>query len=397
MASQQNSAARGFFFGVLLMTVMILGAIGGALADRLFVIKPFDYIAKRVLPGSDSGILAPGQFTQRVVNEESTVIDAAEKSSPSVVTVSITQERSRMEPFFMDPFGLFGPQFRQGPSEQITQDIGTGFVVDSTQGLIVTNKHVVDSEGTYKIITKDNKEYDVKNIYRDPANDLAILKVDAQIPAMELGDSDQIKVGQFVIAIGTALGEFRHTVTTGVVSGLGRGIEAGSGFGGYVERLDNVIQTDAAINPGNSGGPLLNSAGQVVGVNVAVAQGGQNIGFAIPINVVKQSLDNFNKTGQFNRPFLGVQYRMLPRQTALMNDLPEGAYIIEVMDGSSAAEAGLRPGDVITSMAGKSVKEENGGLATIINTLKVGDRVDVEYYRDGQAQKVTVTMKTSEE
>jgi S1-C subfamily serine protease len=257
----------------------------------------------------------------------------------------------------------------------------------------------VESTGAkYKIITKDDKEYDVTNIYRDPANDLAILKVNATLPeAMVLGDSDKNKVGQFVIAIGTALGEFRHTVTTGVISGLGRGIEAGDGWGGSVEQLDNVIQTDAAINPGNSGGPLLNSAGQVIGVNVAVSQSGQNIGFALPINVVKSSLDNFNKTGQFNRPYLGVQYKVISKESALMNEVPEGAYVAGVVSGSPAETAGIKQGDIITKLGGKSVKDTEGGLVGIINQSKVGDTLDIEVFRDKKTQTLKVTLKSADQ
>ncbi len=395
-----RSSTKGFLMGVLLMVVVGISATGGAIADRLFVIKPFDYVAQRVIPSSGGGVTNTVGTT--VLTEESAVIDVAEKASPSVVTVSITQEQSVMQPFMMNPFGMFGGQqfFQQGgETEQVNQDIGTGFVVDSAQGLIVTNKHVVsETNGTYKIITKDDQEFEVKNIYRDPVNDLAVLQVDAQLPpALELGDSSQIKVGQFVVAIGTALGEFRHTVTTGVVSGLGRGIEAGDSYGGYVEQIDNVIQTDAAINPGNSGGPLLNSIGQVIGVNVAIAQGSQNIGFALPIDVVKASLDNFNQTGQFNRPYLGVRYRMISEEAALVNEVPQGAYIAEVVADSPADKVGFVQGDIITEIAGKPITEADGGLAAVINTLKVEDKVDVVYYRDGKKATVSVTLESSQD
>jgi S1-C subfamily serine protease len=397
-----SSAAKGFFFGVLLMIVLGIGVVGGALADRLFVVKPLDYIASKIAPKNASK-QPLAQMNQTVVNEESVVIDVAEKASPSVVTVSMTTTQSTSPMFFMDPFGMFGNMGMMNQNQQqqkeVKQDIGTGFVVDSTQGLIVTNKHVVESTGAkYKIITKDDKEYDVTNIYRDPANDLAILKVNATLPeAMVLGDSDKNKVGQFVIAIGTALGEFRHTVTTGVISGLGRGIEAGDGWGGSVEQLDNVIQTDAAINPGNSGGPLLNSAGQVIGVNVAVSQSGQNIGFALPINVVKSSLDNFNKTGQFNRPYLGVQYKVISKESALMNEVPEGAYVAGVVSGSPAETAGIKQGDIITKLGGKSVKDTEGGLVGIINQSKVGDTLDIEVFRDKKTQTLKVTLKSADQ
>ncbi len=258
---------------------------------------------------------------------------------------------------------------------------------------MVTNKHVVsESDATYRVITKDDKTYEVKKIYRDPSNDLAILKIDANgLSTVEMGDSDKIKVGQLAIAIGTALGEFRHTVTTGVISGVGRGIEAGSPFEGYAERLDNVIQTDAAINPGNSGGPLLNSSGQVVGVNTAVSAEGQNIGFALPINVVKDALANFNATGQFNRPFLGVRYQMIPRQTAILNDIPEGAYIAEVVQGSPAAKAGLEVEDIITKFDGAKLTDEND-LARAISKKKVGDTVTLTVWRQEKETEINVTL-----
>lgn len=395
-----KQSTKGFLLGILLMGVLGVGMVTGALADRLFVIKPFDYLAKRVIPSGQNG--AGVSVTQKVLSEESVVVDIAEKASPSVVTVSITEKKLLGQQLFMDPFGLFGfgNQQRQGQTEEVKQDIGTGFVVDSAQGLIVTNKHVVENTtGKYRIITKDDKEYEVKNIYRDPVNDMAILKVEATLPpALELGDSDQTKVGQFVVAIGTALGEFRHTITTGVVSGLGRGIQAGNAFGGSVEELDNVIQTDAAINPGNSGGPLINSIGQVIGVNVAVSQQGQNIGFALPINVVKASLTNFNQTGQFNRPFLGVRYKMISKEAALMNEVPEGAYIVEVVSGSPADKAGIKAEDIITKMNGKAVKDQEGGLAAIINSAKVGESIEISYYRDGKEETTRAVLEnTSQE
>jgi len=184
---------------------------------------------------------------------------------------------------------------------------------------------VSDTGGKYQVITANDKKYDVQKIYRDPLNDIAIIKIDTNqnlgnsITQVSLGDSSHLQVGQFVVAIGTALGEFRNSVTTGVISGIGRQIQAGDQFQGYVEQLDNVIQTSAPINPGNSGGPLVDSSGNVIGINTAVAQNGQNIGFALPINVVKDSMNNFNQTGQFNRPYLGVQYKLITRDVALMN------------------------------------------------------------------------------
>lgn len=326
--------------------------------------------------------------TQRIVEEESAVIDVVEKVSPSVVTVSVNRPtRSILE---IGPFGLT-PREQKGDNQR---DIGTGFIV-SAGGLIVTNKHVVSlPDATYKVITKDNKEYDVKEINRDPANDIAILKIDASgLTPVELGDSANLKVGQFVVAIGTALGEFRNTVTTGVISGLGRGINAGSVFEGFVERLDNVIQTDAAINPGNSGGPLVNSAGQVIGINVAVAQGAQNVGFAIPINTVKESLNTFNQTGKFPaKPFLGVQYQMLSKEAAILNDVPQGAYVIEVVSNSPADNAGIEQNDIIVEFNGEKLADSEGGLGEIIANSKVGDSVKLKVFRDDKTLDLNATL-----
>jgi len=249
-------------------------------------------------------------------------------------------------------------------------------------------------DAIYRVITKDDKSYEVFRIYRDPVNDLAILKIEATglVPVL-MGDSSKLKVGQLAIAIGTALGEFRNTVTTGVVSGIGRGITAGSPFEGSVERLDNVIQTSAAISPGNSGGPLLNSSGQVIGVNTAVSQEGQNIGFAIPINVVKDALETFNTTGQFNRPYLGVRYKSITKELAIMNDVPEGAYVMDVVQDSPAQKSGFEIGDIITKI-GDSRLSGKTELSTVIGSKKAGERISVVLWREGKENTVSVVLGT---
>jgi serine protease Do len=330
----------------------------------------------------------------KVTTEENVIINVVDTASPAVVTIGITKSRQVGGAIEFNPFDPFAP-FRQTPgtTKKIEQDIGSGFIV-GTDGLIVTNKHVVgDTEATYRVITKDDKTYDVVKIYRDPANDLAILKINASgLSTVEMGDSSKIKVGQLAIAIGTALGEFRSTVTTGVISGVGRGIDAGSPLEGSVERLDNVIQTDAAINPGNSGGPLLNSSGQVIGINVAVSQEGQNIGFAIPINVIKDSLNNFNSTGQFNRPYLGIRYKTISKDLGILNDIPEGAYIIEVVDKSPAQKAGVKVEDIIKNIDDVRLTGDNAELSKVIAKKKVGDSIKLIIWRDGKEQALTATL-----
>lgn len=316
----------------------------------------------------------------KVVSEESVVIDIVEKVTPSVVTVGVEQRIVQMDPF--DPFGIF--RMPRGTTKR-DQDIGSGFIV-SKDGLIVTNKHVVSGQGKYKVITSDGKKYDVEKIYRDPANDIAVLQIGPSASSgqvfkpLELGDSSKIRVGQLAVAVGTPLGEFRGTVTKGIISGVGRGITAGSPFEGDVEELDNIIQTDAAINPGNSGGPLINSSSQVIGVNVAVASGAENIGFAIPINVVKDALKNFNQTGGFSRPYLGVAYDIITQKQAIRNDLPEGAYVQQVVEGSAAEKAGIQEGDIITKIDGTKITDKNT-LASIISRKKIGDTVTITVWR----------------
>lgn len=381
---------------LILILILFLGLYSFA---EIYVPQLRQYILKNTLH-------LP-QVQVKVVTEESVTIDTVKKVGPSVVTVEemASPISSSQSPFDFGPFSIFGQgqmPFDQGQGDNSNQPqaIGSGFIV-TKEGLIVTNKHVVsDVGGTYKVITSDDKTYDVKKIYRDPLNDIAILQIDpSQNPTKilqpaPLGDSSNLQVGQFAIAIGTALGEFRNTVTTGVISGLGRGITAGDEYAGAVENLSDVIQTSAAINPGNSGGPLLNSSGQVIGVNTAVSQSGQDIGFALPINTIKDSLNNFNQTGQFNRPYLGVEYKMISQDLAIANDVPQGAYIEDIVSGSPADKAGLQQGDIITELDGQRISG-NTDLSTIIDKKKVGDNVSVTYWRDNNSNEINITLGTA--
>lgn len=350
-----------------------------------------------LLSKGGSGVQTQNGGTVKVIDEESIVIEIVEKVTPSVVTVGIEQRIVEFDPF--DPFGMLRRP-RSGTTHE--QDIGSGFVV-SADGLIVTNKHVVSTQGKYKVVVSDGTKYDVVNIYRDPSNDVAILKINANgLKPVEMGDSSKLKVGQLVVAMGTPLGEFRGTVTKGIISGLGRGIQAGSPFEGMAEQLDDVIQTDAAINPGNSGGPLVNSGAQVIGVNTAVASGAENIGFALPIDVVKDALDNFNKTGQFSRPYLGVSYQMVTRRLSLAREIPEGAYVDEVVEGSPAEKAGVKPDDIITKIDGQKITEESGGLAKAIAGKKIGQSVKLTVWREalgtseGEGKEIELTATLAE-
>ncbi len=317
-----------------------------------------------------------------VVNEESAIISVVEKASPSVVAIGVS--RRVVNPH--DPFSL---------PRQEDETIGTGFVV-SKDGVIVTNRHVVDdSAGRYTVITKDGEKYDVKKVYKDAILDLAIVKIEASnLVPLEFGDTTQLKVGQTVIAIGNALGKFTNTVTTGVVSGLGRKVVAGNYFSGSAESLDNLIQTDAAINPGNSGGPLLNTSGQVIGVNVATSATAQNIGFALPANLIKPIVTEFLEKGSVSRPYLGIRYRFVTRDLAIYNSIPQGTYIQEVLTDGPADKAGVRAGDIIIRINGQSVDSESK-ISEVVSKSTVGSRLELTIWRDGVEVTKTAILQES--
>ena len=324
--------------------------------------------------------------TEKLVLEESSaVIDSAKKVSPAVVSIVTTQNVT-------DFFG------------QVTQEqgAGTGFIF-TNDGYILTNKHVAgDTGATYTVFTSDGKQYDAKVSAQDPSNDLAIIKIDAKgLPVVDLGDSDKLQIGQWVIAIGNALGQLQNTVTVGVVSARERQLTAG-GFGDQTERLENLIQTDAAINSGNSGGPLVNLAGQVVGINTAVASNAQNIGFAIPINTAKTAIDSFQKNGKIVRPMLGVRYVTNNSEIAQSEKLPVDYGVIitagggqpAVISGGPAANAGLRQNDIITEINGERV-DENHPLGSMIQQFQPGDEIEITYLRDSKEHKVKVKLSST--
>jgi serine protease Do len=320
---------------------------------------------------------------QVVLEESSAIIDVSKTLAPSVV--SIVTESSGVD--------IFG---RPNSSEAA----GSGIVIKS-DGLILTNKHVVPEGSTnIKIVFNDGKEISGAQVLaRDPFNDIAYLRVQAtDLKPASLADSDQVVVGQRVIAIGNALGEYQNTVTSGIISGIGRPVTA-QDSSSEAERLQDLLQTDAAINPGNSGGPLVNVQGQVVGINTAVAEA-ENIGFAIPINQAKAGIASIEKSGELKKPYLGVRYVPLTRDIARQNDLPvnEGAYIVSesnqpaILPDSPAAKAGLQERDIITKINGESITE-NRSLVTLIGKYQVGDKVKLTILRNNESKEIELTLE----
>ena len=355
-------------FGLLLLILIILAVFSNAALN----LKGLDW--QKLIP--KTSLLNKVTETQKVVTEESATITVVEKVSPPVVSVV---EKTTVYDFFSGPL----------LSEN---SIGTGFAVEPD--LVVTNKHVVsDTSAQYTIVTSQNKKLNVIKVYRDPINDLAILKIEnGNLPIIELGNSDTVKVGQTVLAVGNALGEFSNSVTRGIISGIGRGITAKLGVFGAAESLDNVIQTDAALSPGNSGGPLVNLSAQVIGVNVAISQSGENIGFALPVNKVTELIANFKANKKISRAFLGVSYTMISQALADNRGLVGGALVRGVSVSSAAEEAGIKVNDIIAQVGGKDVNDANP-LANFLNSHKVGDKITLTIWRAGKTMTISVTLK----
>lgn len=324
--------------------------------------------------------------SETVVSQEGDVIaGVASKLNASVVSI-ITESTART---------YYGYSTTQ-------QSAGTGIII-SADGYIMTNKHVVSSTTkSIEVILADGTTYDsVSFVGSDPNNDVAFIKVKdvSNLTAAKLGDSSAMKVGQKVIAIGNALGEYQNTVTTGIISALGRPVTAGDETGAEVEQLENLIQTDAAINSGNSGGPLVNLGGEVIGMNTAVATDAQGIGFAIPINDVKGMVKTLLASGKVEKAYIGVRYiSITPDVVSEYNlSVKNGAYLLSesnqpaIVSGSPAEKAGLKEKDIITKVDGTSV-DSTHPFASLVAQHSVGDKVTITYLRNGKESTVTVTL-----
>lgn len=402
---------------LLLVLALVFGFIGGRLSQ--IVPLHFSWFEGKMPPG----VIGSSSNQKNLVSstEEEATINIVSKNSPAVVSIVISKDVPKLRqfnispgfPFFSDPFSLGDPLGGQSPSTPRSDNgnsgnkekigSGSGFFV-SSDGLIVTNKHVVtDGEADYTVITNDGKEYPAKVLARDPNNDIAVLKIEGNnFPALALGDSDALKVGQTAIAIGNPLGQFANSVSRGIISGLERSVTAGSDFSGETEELSNIIQTDAAINPGNSGGPLLDLSGNVIGINVAVAQGAENIGFAIPVNSIKRVVEQVKTTGKITTPFIGVHYVIVTNDLAKQNNLPYtyGALILRgntmtdlaVVPGSPADKAGLVENDIILEADGVKIDADHT-LAKVVGNKNVGDTVTLKVWHKGEIKDITVTLE----
>jgi len=399
---------------ITIVAVFVCSAVFGSVFGFLGGIAGSNFVqlddGSAVLKNNNSNVV---EETITVVNEESAIIKAVEKVSPAVVSIIVTKDIPIMEQYQTDPFlnDFFGdffspfqfnvPQERQNGTEKKEVGGGTGFII-SEDGMIITNRHVVlDEDAEYTVLTNDGEKYVAEVLARDDTNDLAIMKIDKTgLQPVELGDSDSLVIGQTVIAIGNALGEFRNTVSVGVISGLSRSIIAG-GNSGMAEQLSGVIQTDAAINPGNSGGPLLNIKGQVIGINTAIALDAQNIGFAIPINDAKADIDSVEQFGEIKKPFLGVRYMIINDSIKRKNDLDVnyGALVVRgierddlaVIPGSPADKMGIRENDIILEIDGAKIDVVNT-VSYLIRNKKIGDKISLKILSRGEEKTIEAVL-----
>lgn len=369
--------------GVLtILIVLCIGFVGGWLGSQVRNKNP------DVLSGNT-------EQAKRSAQDQSILISSIAKTvGPSVVSINVTSQGLQTD--------IFG-----GVQQTQQASAGTGFFI-SSDGYIVTNRHVVPKGTTTVSITlSDGTQLDnVRVVGRTGISDsldIAFLKVqDAKghkFTPVKFGNSANMQVGDMVVAIGNALGQFQNTVTSGIISGYGRSVQAQGDSSGQVENLENLFQTDAAINEGNSGGPLVNSDGEVIGINTAIAGGAQNIGFSIPINDAKGLIDSVLSTGKIERPYLGVRYISLTDDIAEQQHLnvKRGAYIVtgdseqpSIVLGSPADKAGLKSGDVIVKVNDQPI-DENNSLTSVLGRFKVGEKITLTVVRDGK----TITLDSS--
>jgi serine protease Do len=375
---------------IFIAAVVVLGATalfgafaGGVIAYRLMSQNQAVTVTQ---PSAPTPVAVPvtttvQTLTVSTIDVETAITQAVQNVGPAVVTVVAT---------------IPGQQTFFGYSGDSTST-GSGIFI-STDGYILTNNHVIEGGKSYQIIYSDGSQADATLVGTDQYSDLAVLKVNGTVPAVAtLGNSDALNPGETVIAIGSPLGDFKNTVTVGVVSATGRSIDTGSGYS-----IDGLIQTDAAINQGNSGGPLVNLAGEVVAINTLIVRStgtgtvAEGLGFAIPINTARVISEQLIQNGFVSRPYLGISYQPITPRVAAVYRLPVqyGVYITDIYANSPASQAGLRVGDIITAIDNTSLDDTHEYLNTLFQ-YSAGDAVTLTVNRNGQSSQVQVTLGES--
>lgn len=402
---------------VSFVTSLVTGVVSVTLVNQAPapITQTINRVIEKVTP---EGTIAKNETASAalIITSEDLITKLVADTLPAVASVIASKDVPVIEQYFINPFerdDFFSkvippellpefrvPQYRQKGTENRQISSGTGFFI-SSDGFLITNRHVVeDSSAEYTILMNDGRKLKAKVLARDPVQDMAVLKVEGdKFAHVPFGDSDRLKVGQTVVAIGNALGEFQNTVSVGVISGLSRTVVA-SGAASGPEVLQEVIQTDAGINPGNSGGPLLDLAGRAIGINTAVAQGAENIGFAIPINSVKKSISDVREFGKISYAYLGVRYLAITPEIKEEKKLSVdyGVLLVKGENGepavakdSPAGKAGLKERDIILEFDNNRLTKDTG-LAKLISQKRVGDKVRVKILRDGKDSVIEIVL-----
>lgn len=394
----------------LSLTLVALGAGGVIVGDRWLAhgaaldLRPGEQLLSQVIPTEPDASQAPVETSpsSRILastGNTNFIAEAVDVVGPAVVRIDASRTvTAQMPEALNDPFfrRFFGDQVPVDPQPRIEEGTGSGFIIDS-EGVVVTNAHVVDGADQVSVVLKDGRSYTGEVVGQDTLTDLAVIRIqpDEPLPTVKLGDSDRLKPGEWAIAIGNPLG-LDNTVTAGIISATGRS----SAEIQVPDKRVSFIQTDAAINPGNSGGPLLNEQGEVVGVNTAIIGGAQGLGFAIPVNLVKEITSELISNGKVDHPYLGIRMAALtPELKAQLNNDPNspvstqedsGILIVEVAPQSPADRAGLQSGDVIKEIAGEPVTESEA-VQAIVGQSEIGENLEFTIIRG--ERELTVSVK----
>jgi len=326
------------------------------------------------------------------MQEKSPVVKTVKKILPAVVSITCSKYMKGIP----SSFDLF-----ETPKKKVKVGGGSGFIVDKS-GIIFTNRHVIDDpKAEYFVVMQNGEKFKPKILAKDNINDIAVLKINKDnLPVVKLGDSSKIDLGEDVVAIGNALGMFKNTVSTGIVSGLSRVIMAQNNANNQKTKLKGLIQTDAAINPGNSGGPLVDITGKAIGINAAMVFGAENIGFALPINNARKDLEDINEFGRIRKPYIGIRYVSIDKELKDKFDLPtaSGALVISepdiknaVIPGSPAYKAGIKESDIILQVGENKVTSENT-ITDILQKFEIGEKLSIKLLRKGRKKFLKIIL-----
>jgi serine protease Do len=378
---ERSITMKSKLIAILVASILVVGVVAGCTAQIVPLQPGTDQI--QMNSSIPSGVQPVVSLPEVSSDSQDGITSAVANVAPAVVFIDSTFQQSQSS----DPFGF--PGYRMPERQEPVEGQGSGVIVDGTDGIILTNNHVVQDAVEIKVTLPDGRTFTGRVLGNDAWADIAVVKIDAtNLPEAKLADDTNLKVGSWAIAIGNPYG-FENSVTVGVVSALGRTLD-GSDSGAT---LTNLIQTDAAINPGNSGGALINIQGEVIGINTAIIQGAQGLGFAVDIHTARKSLEDILKTGRVIHPWIGITYSLVTETMAQQLNLSsaDGIIVGEIQTNSPAAKAGLQKNDILLTLDGTPFTTDNT-LRQMIRDKNPGDTVTLSVLRNGQTLTITVTL-----